>query len=93
MVPLAETIVHHNLLELLLHRLDVVVVLVVARAKIGFVIFDDVDVTVLCVLAGHDLDLLLRLESLTAAVEGDQVLLLPDRILKLPLLLCDGLLE
>ena len=92
-VPLAETVVQHYLLELLLHRFDVVVVLVVARAEISFVVFDDVDVAVLGVLARHDLDLLLGLESLTAAVEGDKVLLLPNRILKLSLLLGDGLLE
>ena len=69
LVPLLQTIFHHDVLELRFHRFDIVLVFVVARAQVGLVVFDDINITILSILPGHNLDLLLSLESLTSTVE------------------------
>lgn len=83
-VPLPEPILLHDLLELIFHALHVGVV--VPRPKVALVIFDDVKIAVGGVLARHDLDLLLGLETLSATIEGDQVLFLSYRVLQIALL-------
>ena len=92
-VSLLQSVFHHDVFELFLHGFDIVVVLVVAWTKIRLVVLDNIDVPVISILPRHNLYLLLSLEPLATAVEGHQILLLSNGVLKLPLLYVNLLLE
>lgn len=88
-----QSVFHHDVFELFLHGFDIVVVLVVAWTKIRLVVLDNIDVPVISILPRHNLYLLLSLEPLATAVEGHQILLLSNGVLKLPFLYVNVLLE
>lgn len=83
----------HDLLKLILHVLDIIIILVVSGTQVGLVVLNNINIAILSILPRHNLYLLLRLEALAAAVEGYEVFFLSDGILQLALLLRHLLLK
>ena len=57
------TVFIHYSFELFFNRFYLILVLVVARAQISLVVFNDIEIATLRVLTGNNLDLLLTLKS------------------------------
>ena len=76
----------HKFGKLHLHHLNVFLVFVVARSEIGFIIFDNIEISCLWILPSNYLNLFLCFESGWRAIKTHKIIILTNAVYKLILL-------